>query len=77
MEAAFVCRHLAARIKSTGPKIGMIRAENTPERQAWCSACDDVLMEHGGEWNDQSEGFAHVTFICSGCFDSLLRLERS
>lgn len=38
---------------------------------AWCSACDEVLLKEGGEWNDKSEAFAGVSILCEGCFETI------
>ena len=37
-------------------------------QMAWCDECDAVLQEEG-EWNDRSEGFAGIMFVCEGCFN--------
>lgn len=42
---------------------------DNPRPDAWCWECDQKLSSTGGEWNDQSEGFAKITLLCGGCYD--------
>ena len=72
---AFVCRHLAAQVDGDGPPIGFFEPHSPPENpQAWCAACEQVRSRES-DWNDASEAFAGITFICSGCFAELRRRE--
>ena len=71
--ATFVCQHIAV---GTGQGFNYGNLED-PRPDAWCDACDLVLMACGGEWNDSSEALAGVTMICSECYDrARLRNER-
>ena len=63
-----ICRHL---------QHGTDRGFNVPDepdpempwlRTAWCNACDGVLQQEGC-WNDRSEDFAKILFVCEGCFE--------
>jgi hypothetical protein len=71
---AYVCRHLVKQLQEpSAERIGFCRpdqgAGETPDDlQGWCGKCDAVLRQVG-EWNDESEGFAGVTLICSGCYE--------
>jgi hypothetical protein len=66
---AFVCRHLVR-----GSNLGFVEPAGDHEPgavdalTAWCDACEAVRTQQGG-WNDESEAFAQVTLICSGCFE--------
>ena len=67
---AFICKHL-----QFGERIGFNQPGGPfdpewPFQNAWCDACDEVLLREG-EWNDISEGFAQVMLICEGCFEEI------
>jgi hypothetical protein len=66
----FVCRHLAGSLR-TGRPVGFFHGEDpgNPRPDAWCGACDDRLMEAGGEWTDETEAEAGVTLMCGACYD--------
>ena len=69
---AFVCRHLVQALLSPPARpIGFFHpaAQSSEEEDlhGWCGACDAILLRVG-EWNDESEGFAGVTMICSICY---------
>src|ERR1700733_7478602 len=63
--ATFVCQHLARAANA-----GFFYAGDDIRPDAWCAECDQVLMEHRGEWNDISEAFAGITLLCSHCYDT-------
>ncbi len=66
---AFLCRHLMG-----GSGLGFFYADEpgNPYPDAWCSACDDVLQRIG-EWNTESEAFAGIHVVCSGCYTDAKR----
>jgi hypothetical protein len=66
--ATFVCQHLAR-----GSGLGFYYGGDDLRPDAWCAACDQMLIEHGGEWNDESEALAHITLLCSHCYDVVRR----
>ena len=79
VQAAFVCRHLVEQLRNPRPgRIGFFKPaanDGEPEElQAWCADCD-VVLRRVGEWNDESEAFAGVTLICSGCYGNLQRSQ--
>jgi hypothetical protein len=67
-EACFVCQHLAHR---TGQGFFVADEKQSARPHAWCAACDEVLLHAGGQWDDETEAFAGVTMICSGCYDEI------
>ena len=67
-EACFVCQHLANR---TGQGFFVADDQECERPHAWCAACDEVLVRVGGKWDDDTERFAGVTMICSGCYDEI------
>ena len=79
VQPAFVCRHLVEQLRNPrSERIGFFRPaanDGEPEElQAWCADCD-VVLRRVGEWNDESEAFAGVTLICSGCYGNLQRSQ--
>lgn len=63
--ATFVCQHIAWG-SGRGFNFGDM---GDPRPDAWCDDCDAELLRHGGEWTDESELFAKITMLCSGCYD--------
>ena len=45
------------------------------ELNAWCDACDEVLVE-AGEWNEKSEAFAKIKLVCDRCFFEMKKLNQ-
>lgn len=73
---AFVCRHL-----NLETPVGFVEGFDPEEPevelyQAWCHACDEVLVEEG-EWNDRSEAFAGIHMVCRECYRRMRELHRS
>lgn len=73
---AFVCRHL-----DLETPVGFVEGYDPDDPggqlyQAWCHACDAVLMEEG-DWNDRSEAFAQPRMICRACYRRIRELNRS
>ncbi len=61
----YVCQHLVR-----GSGLGFFYGDSKDLRpDAWCGDCDRILIENGGEWNDESEAFAKVTILCANCYD--------
>jgi hypothetical protein len=69
-QETFVCRHVAETLQSAKP-VGFWWADDrhNPRPDAWCTACNEVLREEGGEWNKRSESFADIKLLCGGCYD--------
>jgi hypothetical protein len=66
-EKAYVCCHLAGNPAG----MGFNRNEPTDEDpfpDAWCDECERVRVAHDG-WNEELEKVAHITLICSGCYE--------
>ena len=74
--ATYVCRHLIASLRS-GKRVGFVSAldSNVPRPDAWCHSCEAERVRCGGEWTDESESFAGVTLLCSGCYDEVRALN--
>lgn len=73
--AAYVCHHLVGSLRDeTTPGVSWLR-DSDGNVNAWCDECDENLNRHGGEWNDETEGFAKISLICEGCFDRLTQMN--
>jgi len=68
--ATFVCQHIVRSLQ-TGVACGFWCAADSEDLRpdAWCTACEQQVQATGGEWNDQSEGFAKVSLMCGACYD--------
>jgi hypothetical protein len=71
---AFVCHHLFdAMGDDRRDPIGFVAPRFDPDDpeddpQAWCSACDAVVVA-AGDWNEDAAAFAQVKGICAGCYE--------
>lgn len=66
--SGWVCAHLA---KDDSIQLGLHRdapSKETPCPDAWCDTCEKVRLQHGGEWNETSEAFCDIKFLCSECY---------
>lgn len=69
-EQTFVCQHIAESLH-TGIPVGFHwSAEQTEARpDAWCSACEQVRVEAGGDWTPEVEQKLSVKLLCGACYD--------
>jgi hypothetical protein len=65
--ATFVCQHLA---RGQGRGFFTPEPDSDPRPDAWCFACEQVVTAVGA-WNDESETFASIRVLCSGCYDDV------
>jgi hypothetical protein len=78
---AFVCHHLFDALgDAKAPRIGFVAPildPNDPEDdpQAWCSACDAVVLA-AGDWNEEASAFAQIKGICAGCYEAVREQQR-
>ncbi len=68
-EATYVCQHL---VKGSGLGFYFVDDPGNARPDAWCRDCDAMLAKVG-EWNDESEVFADIKLLCSGCYDEAKR----
>ena len=66
----YICQHLANSLRS-GQRVGFNLAHDpgNSSPDAWCDECEKVVMQSGGEWDDESEEFAGITIVCADCYD--------
>ncbi len=64
----FVCGHLVE-----GSKLGFFSAEDdgNPYPDAWCTSCECMRLERGGDWDEKAEAAASVTLICGECYKEI------
>lgn len=65
-EDAFVCSHL---LDGEGLGFHFDVHSSSPHPDAWCTQCDRVRIENGGEWNDRSETLIDVRLVCADCYE--------
>jgi hypothetical protein len=65
--AAFVCRHLLH-----GSGRGFFCSDNGPCPDAWCAACDALMMQTG-HWTEEAEKFAGIRVVCNRCYRNIRR----
>ena len=73
--AAFVCQHIVQSLRDGRPRGFFHPPDGGDEPNAWCRACDEAVAKAGGEWNDESEGFAQVTLVCRACYERAQRMN--
>jgi hypothetical protein len=75
-QETFVCNHLVNGLDTASP-VGFWRAEDPGNFRpdAWCTACNEVLREEAGEWNERSESFADLKLLCGKCYYSARELN--
>ena len=69
-QIAYVCQHLIG-----GSGLGFFHSDNGPYPDAWCSACDEVMMRTG-HWTAQAEKFAGIQVVCHRCYINIRRRNR-
>jgi hypothetical protein len=67
---AFVCRHLVG-----GSGLGFFHSDNGPYPDAWCGACDALMMQTG-HWTAKAEKFAGIKIVCHRCYANIRRRNR-
>ncbi len=69
-EATFVCQHIVKGLRESVP-YGFWWADDPGNARpdAWCTACNEVVAETGGEWTAAAEAFAGVKLLCGACYD--------
>jgi len=78
----FVCQHIASTARPNTAGFVSYSPEGRDDlRDAWCSACDVYLEEHGGDWIEGSvEVPDGITILCAECYrareDDALRVDR-
>ena len=66
--SAYVCDHLFR--ESRQGFVASTEQPDNPFPDAWCLACDEVRLAHGG-WNEASEKHLTVRVVCSDCYEMI------
>lgn len=69
-DMSFSCIHIAMAIDKK-EKVGFFysEAEEDLPQIAWCTSCEQYLLDNGEEWNDAFQELADFKMLCSDCFD--------
>ena len=68
-DRAYVCQHLFGSM-STGISVGFhCSDEMEPHSDAWCSLCDRVWDEAGGECTPAVVASLGLKVVCAACYD--------
>jgi hypothetical protein len=78
-DSTFVCQHIA-RSLTTGIAVGFHwprENERNPRPDAWCSACERMRVDGGGDWTEEMGPSLDIQTLCGGCYDSAKDLWRT
>ncbi|WP_163272720.1 hypothetical protein [Chelativorans alearense] len=66
-----VCQHIAYAVDSDSPKVGFFfgNEEDTARPDAWCSVCEEALVELNGQDADRWFEKAGFKVFCACCWD--------
>ena len=70
-DTTFVCRHIADSLL-TGTAVGFHwprESEGDPRPDAWCSTCERMRIDGGGDWTEEMERHLDIKILCGGCYD--------
>ena len=74
---AYVCCHSISSLRD-GVERGLVYVvDEENQYNGWCKECDDFLLSNGEAWDEKTEGFAQIGFVCEGCFERLIRMNKS
>lgn len=68
-QKAYICDHLLH-----GTHQGFFAASDEPANphpDAWCTKCQQILLDHGGEWNEKSQALIKVRLVCGDCYEEI------
>ncbi|NRP13481.1 hypothetical protein XMD517_002266 [Aliiroseovarius sp. xm-d-517] len=74
---AYACSHSLTSLHD-GRKRGLVFVRDEDgQYNGWCEECDKFLMNHGEEWNDETEAFAKIGLLCEFCFERLIEMNKT
>jgi len=75
-QETFVCEHVLEgwRAKTCVGFHAVPDSEN-PRPDAWCTACEQVFQEIGGDWENAPEREPKIRLICGACYDQAKRFH--
>lgn len=69
-DETFVCQHIVQGLKAGVPYGFWWAGESEQDRpDAWCTLCNELVSEAGGEWTDSVLAVAQVELLCARCYD--------
>jgi hypothetical protein len=72
-QTIFVCQHLP---RGAGVGFNPATDPGNPRPNAWCDACDRMLVQERG-WTDRAEAMAKIVVICASCYDIVEERNRT
>jgi hypothetical protein len=63
-QKAYVCEHIVNTLQDEEPR-GFFWSNDS----GWCSKCEEIRIEAGGDWTDDLMKEIGVKLVCSGCFE--------
>jgi hypothetical protein len=69
-DISFTCIHIAMAIDQR-KKVGFYysEAEEDFPQIAWCTSCEQYLLDNDEEWTDAFQTLADFKMLCSDCFE--------
>ena len=70
-QETFVCQHVVQGL-SEGVAYGFWWAASPDNLRpdAWCTLCNELVAEAGGEWTDAVLQVAKIKLLCGSCYDN-------
>lgn len=69
-QKAYVCKHIVETLQDRKPR-GFFWSNDS----GWCSECEDLRINSGGDWTDDLMNEIGVKLVCSGCFEKAKRIN--
>lgn len=69
-DETFVCKHIVQGL-GEGIPYGFWWAVGSEQDRpdAWCTLCNELVSDAGGEWTEEVLGIAQVKLLCAECYD--------
>lgn len=74
---AFACSHSVASLHDSRRRGLVFHRDEDVQYNGWCDECERSLVDHGDEWNDETEAFAKIRLICEYCFEQLIDMNEA
>lgn len=75
-EATFVCQHIVQTLADHEPRGFFWSGSSTQSRpDAWCSKCETLREQSGGEWTDAVMEHVKIRLLCGACYDLAKKLN--
>ncbi len=69
-EETFVCQHIVQGLRDNVPNGFWWPSDSDKTRpDAWCTLCNELVTDAGGEWTDEVLEIVQVKLLCGACYD--------